>query len=259
MKKRKFFTDSPPHGHAVTKNKENIRIDSLKGYGKADIHIHSSASDAVVTPEEIVDYVENNTDLNVIAITDHDQIKGAIRAREYALEKKYNLQVIVGEEVSTLKGHLIGLFIKKRIKRYTGLIDTVKSIHEQGGIAIVPHPLSWLTTSVGEQAFKSVIKNKTPGVYFDAVELINPAIAGKVTDERAQKLNTMLWKLPVTGGSDSHSLDGIGSAFTLFPGKTEEDLRKAILEGTTLYGGKYWNFREHWDLFVKKFKRFKVF
>jgi len=259
MKKRKFFTDSPPHGHAVTRHREHISIDSLKGYGRADIHTHSSASDAVVTPEEIVDYVENNTNLDVIAITDHDQIKGAIRAREYAIEKGCRLRVIVGEEVSTLKGHLLGLFMKKRIKRYTGLIDTVKAIHGQGGLAIVPHPLSWLTTSVGEQAFRSVLKSRDKDVYFDAVEMINPAIAGKVTDERAQHLNKTLWNLPVTGGSDSHSLDGIGTAFTLFPGKTEDDLRRAILEGTTLYGGKYWNFKEHWELFTKKFKKFKIF
>jgi predicted metal-dependent phosphoesterase TrpH len=230
-----------------------------KGFAKADYHIHTSIGDAVCSPEEIVDHVEKNTDLKVIAITDHDQIKGGIAAREYALKKKYKIDVIVGEEVSTLKGHLIGLFMKKRIRRYTGLIDTIKEMHSQGAIVIVPHPLSYLTTSVGEMAFRKVMEHKDDDVYFDAVELINPAIAGRVTDPKAIKLNNSYWKLPATGGSDSHSLDNIGDAYTIFKGKTEQDFKKAILSGKTSYAGRYWNFKEHWDLFVKKFKMFKVF
>jgi predicted metal-dependent phosphoesterase TrpH len=258
-KKKKFLTQPPPYGHAVNRHIETVAINKLEGYSKADTHIHTSIGDAVNTPEEVVDFVEKNTDLSIIAITDHDQIKGAIRAQEYALKNNYRVQVIVGEEVSTLKGHLIGLFMKKRIRRYTGLIDTIRSIHEQGGITVVPHPLSWLTTSVGEQAFKTVINHKDPLVYLDAVELLNPAIAGKITDERAQKINKALWQLPVTGGSDSHSVEGIGEAYTLFKGKTVEDFRKSIKEGTTLYGGNYWDFKAHWGLFVKKFKKFKIF
>jgi predicted metal-dependent phosphoesterase TrpH len=229
------------------------------GFSKADYHLHTSVGDAVCTPEEIVDYAENSTDLKVIAITDHDQIKGGIAAQEYAKKKNYAIQVIAGEEVSTLKGHLIGLFMKQRIRRYTGLIDTIKAIHGQGGICIVPHPLSYLTTSVGERAFRQVMEHKGDDVYFDAVELINPAIAGRVTDPKAKKLNDSYWKLPATGGSDSHSLEGIGDAYTLFKGTTAEDFRASILNGTTTYGGKYWDFNDHCKLFVEKLKKFKVF
>jgi predicted metal-dependent phosphoesterase TrpH len=261
MKKAKitFLADSPPNGYVIGAKGEIMEEKKLKGYGWADYHIHSSVGDAVMTPEEIVDHAETIAELDVIAITDHDQVKGGFAAQEYAKKKKYKVQVIAGEEVSTLKGHLIGLFMKKRIRRYTGLIDTIKDIHDQGGICIVPHPLSWLTTSVGERAFKKVMTHKDEDVYFDAVELINPAIAGRITDRKAALFNNTLWTLPVTGGSDAHSLIGIGSAYTRFKGKTAEDFRKSIKDGTTKFGGRYWNFKEHWDLFVEKVKRFKVF
>ncbi|MBP7791901.1 MAG: PHP domain-containing protein [Candidatus Goldbacteria bacterium] len=230
-----------------------------KGYSKADYHIHSSIGDAIATPEEIVDYCEKFTDLSIIAITDHDQIKGGISAREYAKKKKYNLEVIAGEEVSTSRGHLVGLFMKTRIKRYTNLVDTIKSIHGQGGICIVPHPLSWLTTSIGERAFRKIIEHRDDDVYFDAVEMINPAIAGKVTAVKAKKMNQFYWKLPVVGGSDAHSLDGIGIAYTIFKGKTAEDFKNSIKNGTTSFDGRYMDFNEHWILFIEKLKRFKVF
>jgi predicted metal-dependent phosphoesterase TrpH len=235
--------------------KEKIK----NGFSKADYHIHSSIGDAIATPQEIVDYCEKFTDLSIIAITDHDQIKGGISARDYAKNKKYRLEVIVGEEVSTSRGHLVGLFMNARIKRYTNLIDTIKSIHGQGGICIVPHPLSWLTTSIGEQAFKKVLSHKDDDVYFDAVEMINPAIAGKVTAGKAKKMNQFYWKLPVVGGSDAHSLDGIGIAYTIFKGKTAEDFRASIKNGTTSFDGRYMDFNEHWILFIEKLKRFKVF
>lgn len=254
-----FLADNPPSGHCIGCDGRAVREKTLKGYSKADYHIHTSVGDAVMTPEQVVDFCEHKTDLKVIAITDHDQVKGGFAAQEYAKKKKYRLEVIAGEEVSTLKGHLIGLFMKKRIRRYTGLIDTIKDIHGQGGICIVPHPLSWLTTSVGERAFKKVMLHKDEDVYFDAVEMINPAIAGRITDKKACSFNKTFWKLPVTGGSDAHSLPGIGSAYTWFKGRNATDFRKSIEKGLTRFGGRYWDFREHWELFVEKFKRFKVF
>ncbi|MCE5300634.1 MAG: PHP domain-containing protein [Spirochaetia bacterium] len=229
------------------------------GFSRADYHIHTSVGDAVMTPTELVDYMEHRTDFSVMAVTDHDQIKGAVEAQQYAMDKKYRVQVIVGEEVSTANGHLIGLFMRERIKRSTGLIDTIKRIHGQGGICIVPHPLSYLTTSVGERSFRKVMEHRDEDVYFDAVELINPAIAGKVTGSKAKSLNDSYWKLPVTGGSDAHSLEGIGTAYTVFKGSTPEDFRKSIVDHTTTFGGSYWDFQQHWDLFVKKFKKFKIF
>jgi len=231
----------------------------LRGWSKCDYHIHSSVGDAVASPEEIVDYAELQTDLSVIAISDHDQIKGGIAAQKYAKKKKYKINVIVGEEVSTMLGHCVGLFMKKRIRRYTKLVDTVKAIHGQGGIVIAPHPLSWLTTSLGERAMRNIVEHNDKDVYFDAVELMGATVAGAVTEKKARVLNSSFWNLPAVGGSDSHSLAGIGTCYTLFKGKSASDLKKAIIKGNVKYGGRHWTFKEHWELFVEKFKRFKVF
>ncbi len=255
----RVLTEAPPEGFCVDAKGLLVKEETLKGYSKADYHLHTSVGDGVMTPEEIVDYSENSTDLKVIAITDHDKVKGGFIAQEHADRKQYKIEVIAGEEVSTLRGHLIGLFMKRRVRRYTCLVDTIKDIHGQGGICIVPHPLSWLTTSIGKLAFKKVFESKEDDVYFDAVELLNPAIAGRVTGDKALKMNLALWRLPVAGGSDSHSIPGIGSAYTWFRGNTAEDFRKSIVEGSTLFGGRYWDLEEHLALFWEKFKRFKVF
>ena len=80
-------------------------------WNKADLHIHTTYSDdATASVEDVLEYVANRTDLRVIAITDHDEIEGALKAQRLA--KDYGIEVIVGEEVSTNEGHLLALFIE---------------------------------------------------------------------------------------------------------------------------------------------------
>ena len=83
--------------------------------GRADLHMHSSYSDGIGTIQQILHHVEHNTDLNVIAITDHDVVEGALRARDLWVKGDYRFDFIVGEEISTREGHMLALFIEKRI------------------------------------------------------------------------------------------------------------------------------------------------
>lgn len=217
-----------------------------EGWGKADLHIHSAVCDGMASVEEILDYVENETDLDLIAITDHDEIAGGFEARDLVEGRRYRIEVIVGMEISTLGGHLLAYDLQEPVPMYRSLSKTIQMVHEQGGFCIVPHPTSWLTTSVGERRLNSIVDSDE--LWVDGIEIINPSFAGKIIHEKAKRLNGSRWHLPETGGSDSHTLGLIGTGRTLFPGRTAGDFRRALREGETLAQGEFWGLQEHKEL-----------
>jgi hypothetical protein len=106
---------------------------------------------------------------------------------------------------------------------------TLEAIHRAGGLAIVPHPLSWLTRSVKTRVFERIAEEAgNDGVYFDGIEEYNMSPAGRVTSAKARLLNRESLRLAAVGSSDAHFLAAIGSARTLFDGTTAIDLRRAI-------------------------------
>src|SRR2546429_3276735 len=109
--------------------------------GKADLHIHSTYSDGIGTIEQILAHVQHQTDLDVIAITDHDAIEGSLRARDLWAQGEYRFEFVVGEEVSTREGHLLGLFIEEHVPPSLSMERSIDLIHEQGGLAVIEHPL----------------------------------------------------------------------------------------------------------------------
>ncbi|MGB2799210.1 MAG: PHP-associated domain-containing protein [Dehalococcoidia bacterium] len=201
-------------------------------YGLADVHIHSSVGDGMADIPEIITFVQEKTDLDVIAITDHNRIKGSYQARELAAKRGYRFEVVIGTEVTTLEGHLLGLFIESPIPYLQSLENTIEAIHKQGGLCIVPHPMSWLTQSVSKQNLERVMANSDLDVHLDGVETINATIVGRISNKRARKFNRK-YQLAETGGSDAHFLIAVGGAITLFPGRTAEELKRSLLERTT--------------------------
>jgi predicted metal-dependent phosphoesterase TrpH len=210
-----------------------------EGWGRADLHIHTAAGDGVSAVKDIMEHVHEVGLLDVIAITDHDELRGAFEARELAAQNSYRFQVIVGSEITTLEGHLIALFIEKPIRMLQSAEKTIKAVHEQGGLCIVPHPMSWLTLSIGQKLLVRVANNPAPDIYFDAIEMLNASIAGRVAYKRARLFNETVLGLPELGGSDAHHLNLIGAAYTFFEGKSSADLRQAILEKRTRAEGKF--------------------
>src|SRR5260370_21658675 len=101
--------------------------------GRADLHMHTTASDGWPAPHELVDYA-SATSLDVIAVTDHDTIEGALRAADHAARRS-KVQVVIGEEVSSRDGHIVALFIARRIRPGMSAAATVHAIHHQGGLA----------------------------------------------------------------------------------------------------------------------------
>jgi hypothetical protein len=185
--------------------------------------------------EEVLAFVEHQTDMDVVAITDHEDVTGGLRAQELAAKHAYRFEVVPGAEITTRQGHLLALYIDRDVPSFRSVESTMEKIHGQGGIAIVPHPISWLTRSISERTLDRICERREEGVTFDAIELSNPSPAGRRTRERALRLNVERWKLPWAGGSDAHHLPHIGTGWTEFAGASAAEL-KAALEAGRVHG-----------------------
>lgn len=210
--------------------------EQLTNLSKADVHIHSNYSDGKPTIEEILEYTQNSTNLDVIAITDHDTIEGAVYARELMKKHKYRFELIVGEEISSIEGHILGLYLTKKIERDLPAHETIRQIHEQGGIAIAAHP--FYTTRMNNG--KIIWANGVGGVtlireksHFNAIETVNAVPTFEEENLRAKYLNRLVLFRAETGSSDAHILQAIGKGYTLFEGKKAADFRTAILAHET--------------------------
>ncbi len=213
--------------------------------GKADLHIHSGAGDGVASVKDILEYVQHETDLDLIAITDHDLLDGSLEARELVAKGEYRFEFIVGMEITTLEGHLLAYDLEEPIRMLLPLARTIQMIHEQGGFCVVPHPTSWLTRSIGYRGLQRILKHDLPDVTIEGLEIVNPTLAGRVIYEKIVSLNREQWHLAELGGSDAHSLEFIGSGYTSFPGKNAADFRRALKERTTEAGGRFLDLQDH--------------
>lgn len=201
--------------------------------GKADLHVHTAASDSLAEVPELLDYVESHTDLDVIAVTDHDDLTGAFQVREAWAKGRYRFQVVTGIEVTAIEGHVLALFVEEPVPALAPVARVLEAVHKQGGLCIIPHPLSWLTRSLGQRTIERIMAAAMDGIYFDGLETANQSLGARVSLKKAVELNRRRYHLAEVGGSDAHFLKAVGSAYTRFPGSTAEDLRRAILERTT--------------------------
>ncbi|MGE3077390.1 MAG: CehA/McbA family metallohydrolase [Dehalococcoidia bacterium] len=199
--------------------------------GKADLHIHTRVSDGMATVSEVLEYIEHRTDLDVVAITDHEDAGGGLLARDLAVKRGYRFEVIPGAEVTTLQGHVLALFIERTPPSFRRVESTLEMIHSQGGLAIAAHPLSWMTRSISARTLNRLALEGSGK--FDAIELGNPSPAGVRTARRARQMNASTWNLPETGGSDAHHLPHVGTGWTEFEGWSADDLFQAIRLGET--------------------------
>ncbi len=214
--------------------------------GRADLQLHSDLGDGLAPPEAILDAAER-AGLDVIALTDHDDIRGAFLLRDIAARRSSPVEIVPGVEVTTRSGHLLALWIEEEIPMFAPLPATISRIHRSGGIAIVPHPLSYLTFSVGEGALRSLAAAADPLVHVDGVETRNPSYAGRVRGARAAWLNQHVLHVAETGSSDAHHARLVGTAWTDFAGTDAAALRRAIADRTTRPDGRHWTLGEHLD------------
>jgi predicted metal-dependent phosphoesterase TrpH len=193
--------------------------------------MHTTISDGWPTPQELVDHAARRAKLDVIAVTDHDTIEGALRARDHAA-RRARFHVIVGEEVSSRDGHIVALFLERRVRPGMSAAATVDAIHNQGGLAVAVHPF-WRTQRRTRTGPVHGVGWLAAELDFDAIEVENATPGFYLVNQLAHRLNLGLGAADL-GSSDAHILDAVGRAFTEFPGKTPEALRTAIESGKTV-------------------------
>jgi predicted metal-dependent phosphoesterase TrpH len=204
-------------------------------WSRADIHVHTRYSDGHSSVAQVLEYADH-IGLRVIAITDHDTIDGALEARRMA--RGFDVEVIVGEEVSTADGHLLVLFLERALPPGQPAPETIAAAHEQGALCIVAHPFDWLVSSFGA-ALLRYCGGDNPTWPVDGVEVFNASLPLPGMNARAASVAAMLG-LPACGGSDAHHFSTVGLGYTLFPGATADDLRQAMICGNVRAGGRSW-------------------
>ncbi len=181
---------------------------------RVDMHTHSIYSPDGKVPIKDMLKIAKKVGLGAIAITDHNEIKGALKAKKLGI-----LEVIRGIEVSTEKGHVLAYGIDYKIPRDLSIKETIEMIHDLGGIAIAAHPYRFWS-GIGEDNAKNH--------NFDGIEAFNGRCK-ESSNKKARKLANMLNK-PFTAGSDAHFADEIGKAGIIVEAEKEEDIIEEILK-----------------------------
>ena len=173
-------------------------------YIHCDLHMHTDHSPDCATPVEVLLETAKQNGLGAIAITDHNEVSGALEARDLA-ERIGGIKVIVAEEVKTAhQGEVIGLFIEEKIERGMSLAETIAEIKRQGGLVYVPHPFDRLHSVPDYEHLLDVVER------IDILEVFNPRIAIDSFNEEAVRFARKYDIVP-GAGSDSHVAQGLGS------------------------------------------------
>ncbi|MBF6604641.1 MAG: PHP domain-containing protein [Chloroflexi bacterium] len=223
--------------------------------GRADLHIHTLASDGTSGLEEILAHAVEVAELDVIAITDHERIDAAVAARAMAFDRGLPLEVVVGEEVTTLGGHLLALYIEAPVRSLRSLRSTIAAVHEQGGLAIPAHPLVPYPLCAQAFALRRLLADPDPRVHPDGLETFNPTALGRPFHDRAVRFATE-YELAAVGNSDAHSADAVGIGHTTFPGRTATELRTAIVERRTHAHGSFHGSLGQLGTFAKQLRKY---
>jgi predicted metal-dependent phosphoesterase TrpH len=200
----------------------------------ADLHSHSSASfDSLSDPRKMMAKAVR-LGLTHLAITDHERVDGALRAAELAPP---GLQVIVGEEIKSADGDILGLFLNEAIAPGLSAAETAAAIREQGGLVGLPHPFDGFRNSGGSQAGEAEQKLEELAAIVDYVEVHNARAYRDANPLAAAFAHRH--GLPGVASSDAHSITEVGIASTVLPGPfdTAEELRALLPKAERVSGG----------------------
>jgi hypothetical protein len=188
---------------------------------KIDLHIHSKYSYDCFLEPKIIIKIAKKRNLDGVAITDHNSLKGSTEVKKIAKD----FLIVSGVEIKTLLGEILAYGIQEEIKPEQNIFETIDKIHEQGGIAIAPHPFDLFRKYSGKNIVKGI----------DGVEVFNSRCTlnyfNYLAVRKAKEMN-----LSMIAGSDAHIIEEIGKAFTKFD--SDGDIIKMIKKGLCYPEGK---------------------
>jgi predicted metal-dependent phosphoesterase TrpH len=171
---------------------------------EVDLHMHTDHSPDCATPVEVLLETARDRGLGAIAITDHNEVSGALEARRIA-EDMDDIKVIVAEEVKTAEqGEVIGLFLEERIPKGMTMAETIAAIRSQGGLVYVPHPFDRFHSVPDYEHLLEMVEE------IDVLEVFNPRVALTAFNEEAERFASK-YRIVPGAGSDSHVAQGLGS------------------------------------------------
>jgi len=171
---------------------------------EVDLHMHTDHSGDCATPVDVLINTARDRNLGAIAITDHNEVSGAIEARKLA-EELGDIKVIVAEEVKTAEqGEVIGLFLEEKIPKGLTMGETIREIRAQGGLVYVPHPFDRFHSVPDYEHLLDIVEE------IDLLEVFNPRVAVTAFNEEAVRFAAK-YRIVPAAGSDSHVAQGLGS------------------------------------------------
>lgn len=206
--------------------------------GRADLHMHTTASDGLMTVQALLDSVARRGHLDVIAITDHDRLDASLWA--YERRQRYPFGIVPGVEVSSAEGHVLALWVTTPIPAGLSMAETAAAVHEAGGIAVLAHPYF---SQMGEVRRAWHAYRRDPHYLvragLDGLEVFNASVVIPGSNRKAARVAAQLG-LAMTGGSDAHTLGAVGTGVTHFAGDTDMHLRAALTQRETFVTGRPW-------------------
>ena len=196
--------------------------------GKADLHAHTCHDrwgDGNQSVEDLFRYVEEHTDLDVFAITDHDSGDAARAGWEIHRRGSYRFHYVPGVEVTNQAGHLLCYFPDGSVPQIPALRPfwwTVRYVQERGGICVAAHAVypPWLT--------RVIHRGLADGGRIDGIEAINGGIGTRARERLSVLARQFESKVGLVGNSDAHDQIAVGCAYTSFPGSTVDDFIRAL-------------------------------
>jgi len=200
--------------------------------GLADLHLHTIYSyDGTASLAAVLGRAKQ-LGLDVIAITDHDEIRGALKALELA--PNYGVEVIPGIEITTADGDLLAFFIHEKVDAGLSLVETVLRVRELGGVCIAPHPMAggMGMKSLSGRVILKALRNPQVADTLIGIEVYNGTAFDRIGNHYAAILASRL-NIARTGNSDAHTIDTMGFGVTEFEGHTAAELLTALRNKTT--------------------------